>query len=285
MDLRNIVVATDESEAGRQAVKEGADLAARAEARLYVMRVMSQNLAVAAGPVAMVFDRDDAVELERLEHWLGDDLPAGHPPLGVEMEITAGIPGIEISRYAENRQADLLVLGRKARSRAARLLLGDTADAVTRRSRVPCLTVPPRHRPLSRVLAALDGTERGMTVFREACGFARATGSALSIVTVEPSLGGPAAGEAAEPPLARTLRLRERTKEIVRRELGPAARVDLEVRRGGIAEQVLAAVEGSSADVLAIGFHRGGAPGALDGGSVSRRLAHTAGCAVLTIPL
>ena len=53
-----------------------------------------------------------------------------------------GLPGIEIGRFAEHVRADLLVLGRKQRSRGQRLLLGDTADAVARRSRIPCLFVP-----------------------------------------------------------------------------------------------------------------------------------------------
>jgi nucleotide-binding universal stress UspA family protein len=57
------------------------------------------------------------------------------------------------------------------------------------------------------------------------------------------------------------------------------------VRRGDPAEQILAAVEERIPDVLVIGCHRGGPPGILEAGSTARRLAHTAPCAVLTIPL
>ena len=49
--------------------------------------------------------------------------------------------------------------------------------------------------------------------------------------------------------------------------------------------QILAAVSERRPDVLVIGCHRGGPPGIIDAGSVSRRLAHTAPCAVLTVPL
>ena len=177
MDLRNVAVATDESEAGRQAVRAGAELAERTSSRLFVTRVMTHGLAVAAGPVAVATDDVHHAERGRLERWLGDDLPSPSTFAGVELEITAGVPSIEIARYAELRRADLLVLGRKARSQAARLLLGDTADAVARRSRVSCLFVPPRAQPIRRVLVALDGTERGMFVLQEACGFARAAGA------------------------------------------------------------------------------------------------------------
>jgi nucleotide-binding universal stress UspA family protein len=48
---------------------------------------------------------------------------------------------------------------------------------------------------------------------------------------------------------------------------------------------VLAEVRESGADLLVIGYHRGGPPGVLEAGSTARRLAHEAPCAVLTIPL
>ena len=284
MNLQRIVVATDESEAGRQAVRTGAELTGRASSRLFVMRVTSRQLVTAAGPVAVAIDGCGHAERERLESWLDDELADTRGHGGAELEITAGVPSIEICRYAEFRRADLLVLGRKSRSQVARLLLGDTADAVARRSRVPCLFVPPRVRPIERVLVALDGTERGLMVLREACGFARAAGAALAAVTVEPASTLAIADAAVEPPLGRTLRVRDHAREIVRQELGGAAQIDVELRRGETVPQVLLALEASSADVLALGFHRGGPPGVFEAGSVARRLAHSAPGAVLTIP-
>ena len=43
-------------------------------------------------------------------------------------------------------------------------------------------------------------------------------------------------------------------------------------------------VEGP-ARLLAFGYHRGGPPGIVEGGSVARGLLHSALCAVLTVPL
>jgi len=287
MDLHNIVVATDESEAGRQAARAGVELAERTSSRLFVMRVMSHRpLAAAAnGRAAPPGEGSDHAERERLQRWLGDDLPAGRGQGDVELGITTGVPSIEVCRYAETHQADLLVLGRKERSQPARLLLGDTADAVARRSRVPCLFVPPRAGPIGRVLVALDSTERGMFVLKEACGFARATGAALAAVTVKPASAGEIGEGVTEPPTVRTLRLVPRAREIVRLELGREATIDVELRCGEIVEQVLGALEASAADVLAFGFHRGGPPGVVEAGSSARRLAHTAPGMVLTVPL
>jgi len=286
MELDRIVVATDESEAGRQAVRAGGDLARRTSARIFVMRVVSHRaLATAAGVLGgLAQEEPDQSEHERLRRWLDAESLLDRLPGEVELGIAAGVPSIEISRFAENYRADLLVLGRKVRSQAARLLVGDTADAVARRSRVPCLFLPPGAGPMRRLLVALDGSERGMVVLQRACGFARATRSALRVVTVEPAVQGED-GAAFEPPLARSQRLASRARQVVRRELGEAAQVTVGIRRGDIVEQVLAAVEDPRADVLVIGFNRGGPPGVLEAGSTARRLAHLAPCAVLTIPL
>jgi nucleotide-binding universal stress UspA family protein len=69
----------------------------------------------------------------------------------------------------------------------------------------------------------------------------------------------------------------------------PGGRVTIEAASfgvsGPIVEQVLASVEASHPDLLAVGFHRGGPPGVIEAGSAARHLAHGAPCAVLTVPL
>lgn len=275
MQLRHIVVAADESEAGRSAARAGLDLAARASTRLTVMRVVPAD-AERGGP---------GNALARLEQWLEPDL-ARHPGVKVELGIALGLPGIEICRYAEQRGADLLVLGRKRRSALARLLVGDTADAVIRRSRVPCLFVEQERLPLTRLLAALDGTERGMRVFATARDFVEAVCASLSVVTVE-DLGGPQPQDSVPPlPLTRSSRLWRELEPPAQRHGAPAATETMvAIRQGRVVPEVIAEVAASDADVLAFGCHRGGPSGILETGSTARHLAHTAPVSVLTIPL
>jgi nucleotide-binding universal stress UspA family protein len=278
VNLHHIVVATDESDAGRQAVRAGLDLAAKASARLTVMRVVSVNAVPLLGAVGADFDPADldggGVALERLQRWLDADLQSARPHTPVELGIAFGVPSIEICRFAEQRAADLLVLGRKQRSPMARLLLGDTADAVLRRSRVPCLVVQPGSRPVARLLVALDGSDRGMSVLNACRGFAKAAGAAIRVVTVE-EMEEPLPQSPALPvPLARSARLQ--------REVADAG---VAVRQGTIVPEVLAEVSASNSDVLAFGYHRGGPPGIIEGTSTARHLAHTAPVSVLAIPL
>jgi len=49
--------------------------------------------------------------------------------------------------------------------------------------------------------------------------------------------------------------------------------------------ELLAEASDTGARLLALGYHRGGPPGIVEGGSIARGLLHSALCAVLTVPL
>jgi nucleotide-binding universal stress UspA family protein len=285
MHLRHILAASDESDAGRQAVRTALDLASRSAAWVTVVRVEATAPAavgVTAGDGTSSAE-DDHPAVERLRRWLEADVLQRGEAERVRLRVAFGIPGIEICRSAERMDVDLLVLGRKQHSQRARLLLGDTADAVARRSRFPCLFVPPGAGQLRALLVALDGSDRGMSVLYGACGFARGVGATLQVVTVERGSADEPWHLAASLPVTRSSALQARVLAVFRREGIPELAVS--IRRGDISDAVLAEAQETGADGLVIGYHRGGPPGVLEAGSTARRLAHAAPCAVLTIPL
>jgi nucleotide-binding universal stress UspA family protein len=279
MDIRHIVAASDESEAGRQAVRAAVALAARTGARVTVMRAVTASSAVLAGAPSGESAAAEALgpSVDRLERWVKADLPAPEHAPAVSFAVTYGLPGVEISRFAERERADLLVLGRKPRSRMTRLVVGDTADAVARRSLLPCLFVSGTGTLPRGVLVAVDGSDRGMKVLTAAEDFARQIGADLHVMTVEQRRPQEPAHLAATVPVARSVQLGTRVRAALGREL--------EVRGGDVVEQILAVVDERRPDVLVIGCHRGGPPGIIDAGSTARRLAHTAPCTILTVPL
>ena len=285
MRLRHILAATDESEAGRRAVRTAIDLASHAAARLTVLRVLATEASrrlVSAGSGAAE-NRPDEAACSYLHRWLEAGVLTPREISTVELAVAAGIPGVEICRVAEQTGADLIVLGRKRHSPMMRMLLGDTADAVARRSQVPCMFIPSDSGEVRRILAALDGTARGISVLTETCDFAEATGAALKTVTVEQMPVGEPLHLVADLPVARSSTLHSKVQEVlVRKNLDTTP---LAIRRGDVVERVLAEIQETGADVLAIGYRRGGPPGVLEAGSTARRLAHVAPCAVLTIPL
>ncbi|MEO7137668.1 MAG: universal stress protein, partial [Gemmatimonadales bacterium] len=152
-----------------------------------------------------------------------------------------------------------------------------------RRSRLPCLFVPPGSREPRKVLVALDGSDRGINVLNQACDFARFVGATVQAVTVERRPENEPVELVSKLPVARSSSLQIRVREVLAREGFPDA--PLAIRRGDVLERVVAEAQETGADILAIGYHRGGPPGVLEAGSTARRLAHAAPCAVLTIPL
>jgi nucleotide-binding universal stress UspA family protein len=211
---------------------------------------------------------------------------AAHPSLAIEVAAVHGIPQVEIPRFAEGKKAGLIILGRKPRSRATRLILGDTTDAVVRRSRIPCLMVPAGLTTMRRVLVALDGTDRGLAVLRAGADLAGEAHFELSAVTVDPARPGdaPLATARSERLAARIEDyLRQRGSEVVGNG-GPATSA-LRVRHGDAVEQISAEVEATGADILVTGFHPGGPLLVVDEQSVSRSLVHSVSCAVMTVPL
>jgi nucleotide-binding universal stress UspA family protein len=287
MLLRHILAATDESDAGRQAVRTAMDLASRASARVTILRVIAveatRRLVGVGHGTAYTNGGEDEVALTYLRRWLEADVLSPAATEAPELAIACGIPGIEICRFAEQADADLLVLGRKRHSPMMRLLLGDTADAVARRSRFPCLFIPPAAGEIRKVLVALDGSDRGINVLNQACDFARYVGAVVEAVTVERRPGDESLQLVSPLPVARSSSLEIRARQVFAREGFPGAA--LAIRRGEIVEQVINEAQETGADVLVIGYHRGGPPGVLEAGSTARRLAHAAPCAVLTIPL
>jgi len=296
MDLRRIMAATDDSDAGRQAVRSALAIGARSGARVTIMQAVPARPALLARASELGAGGQSLPEpwaLERLQQCVEGSLNGSAKAVPIEYAEAVGIPGIEICRYAEQHQIDLLVLGRKRRSQMSRLLLGDTADAVARRSRVPCLFVPPEAGSLDHLLVAHDCSERGRTVLRQAYGFAQAVGATMRVMTVETRWAGEPVELASTVLGARALRLRDHVGELLAPAANGGSRTGARrstqespiIRQGDIVEQVLATIDQTEPDVLALGYHRGGPPGILEGGSTARRLAHTAPCAVLTIPL
>jgi len=279
--LNRIVVAADDSEAGREAVRGALSIAARSDATLSLLHVVAGPVRTAAGGYLNEILADQEPSELRVRRWLlSDDLPALRDA-HVELSVAYGVPGIEICRFAEGWAADLIVVGRKEHPERARLLLGDTGDAVTRRSRVPTLLVPTQGTGLSSVLVALDGSERGFQVLGPACSLARVLGAPLVVVSVEPRM--PDDPKSSSLPLSRSVALESRVRSTV--AAAGWDEIQVRIRRGPISTEILEEIESGSHDVLVIGQHRGGPSWLVQSGSTAQQLGHAAPCAVLTVPL
>lgn len=273
----HIVVAVDESDAADEAVRTAVEITKRSSGKVTVLHVVVAPVrrglrTVGAGGISGL--EEPTSSDDRVRRRLGDNVSA-------PLSVAYGVPSIEICRFAEECRADLIVVGRKEHCERSRLLLGDTTDGVARRSRIPALFVPEIGTRLARVLVALDGSERGMSVLEQACSFVRVVGASLHVVTVEGSVARESGHGSL--PLTRSASIQARVQEAVARENLPDAPVT--IRRGNVTGEVLKEVDAGDHDVLVIGHHRGGPAWLVQTSSTAQQLGHAAPCAVLTVPL
>ncbi|MGH7591948.1 MAG: universal stress protein, partial [Gemmatimonadales bacterium] len=160
------------------------------------------------------------------------------------------------------------------------------ADQVVRRSTIPCLLIPDgswRDRP--RILAAVDGTDRGAAVLRGAARVAElCRGSTRAVTVFEiPPIGGVSA--VVDPMVGdRVRRILELRQDRGRRRVDAAPGPPVLVRHGEPVDEVLAEASGGI-DVVAVGMRRLGQPDSRLERGVARQILRRATGAVLTIPL
>jgi nucleotide-binding universal stress UspA family protein len=191
--------------------------------------------------------------------------------------ILHGHPGVEIARLAEQLDADLIVLGRSPHRGPVNPWLGSTAEAVVRRSSVPCLLIPEGQGHFHHVIAALDGTERGFAVLDTAIALSQVLGAALEIITVESSesAGSPV-------PETRTLRI---AAELQRRSQSVTF-PPLEVLHGVPSVAVQDRLNAAGSNLLVIGVRRNGPRGGIsDSSGTGRTILQSVGSSVFTVPL
>jgi nucleotide-binding universal stress UspA family protein len=131
---QKIVIATDGSEKNLSAVIEGVMLARISGAKLQVVYVIDTKpltTGVIEESYAGMYDsfREEGEQaLEQVKDLAGD--------LEVETFLLTGKPATEITRFAREHEADLLIVGTQGKSGLGKLLLGSVAETIIRTA--PC---------------------------------------------------------------------------------------------------------------------------------------------------
>ncbi|MBI4347613.1 MAG: universal stress protein [Elusimicrobia bacterium] len=103
---------------------------------------------------------------------------------GADVYVTDGAPVDAILGFAEERGADLIVMGTHGRAGPARVLMGSVAEGVTRRARLPVLTVRDSWRPVRRILVAANFAERSLGGISAAAALAEALDARFDVLHV-----------------------------------------------------------------------------------------------------
>jgi universal stress protein A len=140
--LQRVLVPTDFSDSSEAALKYGRAFARAFHASFYLLHIIqdpyTQPWAAEAFPAPLndLLDQWQTQARTRLLESLTETDRAA-----AIVDVRIGSPYVEIVRYAEEQQIDLIVLGTHGRGPLGHVLLGSVAEKVVRKAPCPVLTV------------------------------------------------------------------------------------------------------------------------------------------------
>ena len=138
---RNIVIATDGSENNKRAISHGIEIAKLSGATVHALYVVDTS---AFSSIPMDAGWEAIYEILRKEGGKAVfEVKELGEASGVEVRevLLEGHPSNEIINFAENNNADLIVMGTLGKTGLDRFLMGSVAEKVIRGSKVPVLVV------------------------------------------------------------------------------------------------------------------------------------------------
>jgi nucleotide-binding universal stress UspA family protein len=156
LPIRTIFHPTDFTEHARYAFEMACALARDYGAKVVVLHVYPTPVAPAVGdgffPVPLEVPRAElTAKLNEIKPF--------DPAIPVERTFVEGDPAYEIVRASEKLAADLIVMGTHGRGGLPRLILGSVAENVTRKAKIPVVTV--------RMPVSVTGAEPAKTAQKE----------------------------------------------------------------------------------------------------------------------
>lgn len=134
-----ILVPTDGSHASNRAVEQALKIAEAFDATVHALYVVDTTTYSSVDvPAERISDA-----LEREGEQATDDVVRQCNDLGIDIvqAVEPGIPHQTILEYADDHDADLIVMGTHGRTGVERFLLGSITEKVVRTAQVPVLTV------------------------------------------------------------------------------------------------------------------------------------------------
>ena len=138
---RNIVIATDGSENSKRAISYGIEIAKLSGATVHALYVVDTS---SFSSIPMDAGWEAMYEILRKEGKKAvSEVKERGEVSGVEVRevLWEGHPSNEIIDFAENNNADLIVMGTLGKTGLDRFLMGSVAEKVVRGSKVPVLVV------------------------------------------------------------------------------------------------------------------------------------------------
>ena len=282
--FKNILFATDFSDASQHALLHALAIAKRYGSQLSVVHVapaeIQTPIPMEPVPLEMDWQKKKAAEsLARLEDF---------EPLRLyphETVLKQGNPWFELSGIIEEKGIDLIVLGTHGRGLMGTLFLGSVAEQVLRHATCPVLTVGPDvlpsvidHDQLSHILFATDFSEGSLHGLRYALSLAEENDAGLTLMHVLVELQ-PMVLECSQQLLAD---YRKRLWDLVPPDAAMWCKPQVAVETGAAGEAIVRAAKDRAADLIVMGVHSGGVVASHLPWTVVHSVVRHARCPVLT---
>ncbi|RBI59486.1 universal stress protein [halophilic archaeon] len=195
--FKTILVPVDGSDSANRAAEFGAELASNYDAHLNIVHVLEGGSELLG----------DAQEAKTQGREMLDEVTELIPEsTAISTELIEGDPDEAISNYADEHDADLIVMGRHGRSGLKEHLVGTTTERVLRQTKVPVVTVPETTgrgdiTGVSNLLVPTDGSENAERAAPYGADIATHVGATLhllSVVDVQAEAGAFSAGGVTE---------------------------------------------------------------------------------------
>lgn len=143
MSVNVVVIPTDGSEYAESAAETGFEFAEKTGAAVHALSVGDESLthiSSVGGPPPKT--TEDVAEIAA--EW-ADELADDAKAYGLEAEavVRTGTPAREIAEYADEVDAEMIVMGTAGRGGFERMVVGSVTDKVIRTAPVPVVTVRP----------------------------------------------------------------------------------------------------------------------------------------------
>ncbi len=266
--LRRFLLATDGSEYSEGAVKEAIILAKQCSAILYVVSVAEIPTDNEGFTVQRVEEMLEAEVSKRLAALRSDVSSQG---VTCEAIVATGDPAQVIVNTADERRADLIVMGRRGLKGLAKALMGVVATRVIGVAPCDVLIVPKAARIECRtVLVATDGSTNAKSAIAKSISIAKQCGSRLIALSAMRDEGEREEAQA-------------NVNEVV--ELGRREGVAVEslTPQGRSFDTIVETAGGRGADLIVMGTYGKSGLKKFFMGSSTEKVVGRAGCAVLVV--
>ncbi|HET9055765.1 MAG TPA: universal stress protein [Chitinophagaceae bacterium] len=142
--MKKILVPTDFSDNAMKAVTYAGKIAQRTGAVIYLLHVLESVIDRILEPFFLHEKLQDEVTKARLTELksLKDRLADANPNLAIETELAKGTVTTSILDYAENLQADIIIMGTQGASGLKEVFLGSVTGSIIGRTKISILAVP-----------------------------------------------------------------------------------------------------------------------------------------------